>query len=97
MTPSRPTKPIAVKLTPDVRARLTRLAESRNRTAHWVMREAIQEYIKREEKRDAFRDTCQKAWDDYQTTGRHLTVEEADSWLGQLADGHDVEPPECHT
>jgi predicted transcriptional regulator len=97
MTTNLPIKPVAVKLTPDVRARVTRLAESRNRTAHWVMREAIQEYVEREEKRDAFRDTCQKAWDDYQTTGRHLTFEEADTWLAQLADGHDAEPPECHS
>lgn len=32
-----------------------RVQQSRQRTAHWIMREAIREYVDREEKREAMR------------------------------------------
>ena len=90
-------RPMAVKLSADVRERVNRLAKARNRTAHWVMREAIQDYIEREEKREALRQTCIQAWENYQATGQHLTFEEADAWLARLESGQDVDPPECHS
>jgi predicted transcriptional regulator len=89
-------KLISVKLDSAVHSRIKRLAESRSRTPHWVMREAIETYVEREEKREAFRQATLKAWQDYQETGLHVTGEEADSWLAKLADGQDVEPPACH-
>lgn len=45
----------AVKLDPETNERVKRLAEARHRTPHWVMREAIRQYVEREEKREAFR------------------------------------------
>ena len=60
------------------------------------MREAIGQYIEREEKREQFRQSAIAAWNDYQTTGLHVTAEEADAWLAKLEDGEDVETPECH-
>lgn len=48
-------------------------------------------------KREAFRQDTLKAWEEYRTTGLHVTAVEADVWLAQLAEGDDVEPPECHT
>lgn len=89
-------RPIAVKLDEGVRDRLKQLAASRHRTTHWLMREAIQQYIDREEKKEAFRQDGIQAWLAYQTTGQHVSQEEADAWLAKLEDGQDVEPPECH-
>ena len=63
---------------------------------HWMMREAIQQYIEREEKLETFRQDGIRAWNEYQTTGLHVTLEEADAWLGKLETGQDAEPPECH-
>ena len=60
------------------------------------MREAIAQYVEREEKREAYLRDAQNAWEELQRTGLHLTMEEADEWLTQLAAGNDVEPPECH-
>ena len=36
------------------------------------------------------------AWEDYQTTGLHLTEEEAEVWLAKLEAGEDAKAPECH-
>ncbi len=36
------------------------------------------------------------AWADYQTTGLHLTAEEADTWLAKLAAGKRAAIPKWH-
>ena len=90
------TRPIAIKIDENTRERLKTLADARHRTSHWMMREAIQQYLEREEKREAFRQDAIKAWADFQETGLHATSEEADAWLEKLEAGQDVEPPECH-
>lgn len=88
--------PVAVKLDADVHSRVKALAKARDRTPHWMMREAIAQYVEREEKREAFRQDGLRAWDTYQETGLHVSHAEADAWLSQLADGDDQEPPVCH-
>jgi predicted transcriptional regulator len=89
-------KPMSVKLDPDTRHRIEQLAKSRRRTSHWMMREAIQQFLEREEKREAFLQDGIRAWNEYQGTGLHATFEEADSWLAKLEEGGNVEPPQCH-
>jgi predicted transcriptional regulator len=86
----------SLKLDPDTKARLQRLAHARRRSSHWLMREAIEQYVEREERREQFRQDALAAWAEYQATGLHVTAEEADAWLARLEAGEDVEPPECH-
>lgn len=89
-------RPVSIKIDDDTKARVKRLADARHRTAHWLMREAITQYVEREEKREDFRQGTLKAWEEYRTTGLHVTADEADAWLLQLEQGNDIEPPECH-
>ena len=89
-------RPVAIKIEADMKERVKRLADARNRTPHWLMREAISQYVEREEKRESFRQDAIRAWDEYQATGRHATLEDAEAWLEKLEDGQDIEPPECH-
>lgn len=89
-------RPVAIKIDADTKARVQRLADARHRTAHWIMREAITQYVEREEKREAFRQDTVRVWEEYRATGRHLTADEADAWLAELEQGNDIEPPECH-
>jgi predicted transcriptional regulator len=60
------------------------------------MREAIEEYVEREEKREQFRQDALAAWDHYRTTGLHVTSEEADAWLAKLEAGKKAATPKCH-
>jgi len=60
------------------------------------MIEAIEQDIEREELRQNARQEALSAWEDYQTTGLHVTGEEADAWLEKLETGDDLEAPECH-
>jgi len=86
----------SLKLDVETKERVQRLAEARRRSPHWVMREAIEQYVEREEKREQFRQHALAAWTHYQTTGLHATAEEADAWLAKLEAGKDAAPPKCH-
>jgi len=88
--------PIAVKLDQDTRDRLKRLAEARDRSTHWLLREAVAQFVEREEKREAFRQAGLQAWAEYQACGQHINHNEADAWLARLEAGEEVEAPECH-
>ncbi|WP_344762526.1 CopG family transcriptional regulator [Actimicrobium antarcticum] len=87
---------MSVKLDSETRSRLDQLAQSCRRILHRMLREAVAQYVEREEKREVFRQDTPKAWEEYRTTGLPVTAGEADAWLAQLADGDDIEPPECH-
>ena len=63
--------PVAIKIDEDIKIRIKRLAEARQRTSHWLMREAITQYVTREEKREAFRQDTNLSWDEYRATGLH--------------------------
>ncbi|HEI8867266.1 CopG family ribbon-helix-helix protein [Serratia sp. AKBS12] len=66
---------IAIKIVDALKQRVQQLAQTRQRSAHWIMREAIREYVEREEKREALRNDALQAWETYQANGRHLTQE----------------------
>ena len=86
----------SLKLDSELKQRVQQLASSRRRSAHWIMREADEQYVSREEKREAFRHDALAAWNNYQATGLHATAEEADAWLAKLEAGEDAKAPECH-
>ena len=86
----------SLKLENELKDRVQRLAQSRRRSAHWIMREAVEQYVTREEQREQIRQDALAAWEHYQATGHHVTAEEADVWLAGLENDEDSEAPECH-
>ncbi len=86
----------SLKLDAELKERVQKLAASRRRSAHWVMREAVEQYVSREEQRERLRLDALAAWNDYQASGLHATAEEADKWLSKLEAGQDAGAPECH-
>ena len=85
----------SLKLDLELKQRVQQLASARRRSAHWIMREAVEQYVSREEEREQFRQDALAAWNDYQATGLHATAEEADAWLAKLEAGEDAEAPVC--
>jgi predicted transcriptional regulator len=88
--------PVAIKIDPDIKERVKRLAEARHRTPHWLMREAISQYVEREEKREAFRQDALKAWQEYQETGLHVSGDEVLAWLETWGSEDELPAPICH-
>ncbi|MHB1268504.1 MAG: CopG family ribbon-helix-helix protein [Acidithiobacillus ferriphilus] len=96
--PSSPpgSRPMAIKMDVEMRARIQRLGEARHRSMHWMMKEAIRQFVEREERQEAFRQAGIQAWEAYRSTGLHATQAEADAWMARLEAGEDAEPPHCH-
>ncbi len=86
----------SLKLDTAIKERVHRLASARRRSPHWVMREAVEQYVEREEKREQLRQDALARWASYQAPGLHVTAGEADAWLAKLEAGEDAEAPECH-
>ncbi|WP_425527801.1 CopG family ribbon-helix-helix protein [Xylella fastidiosa] len=86
----------SIKLDDELKGRVQHLADVRRRTAHWIMREAIAQYVEREEKREAFRQDTLKAWEEFQATGLHVTAEEVEKWLSSWGTENELQAPVCH-
>ena len=82
VTAAAPQQTTSLTLEAELRDRLRRLAEARRRTPHWLMREAIAQYVAREEAREHLRNGAMAAWADYRASGQH-------------ASGDDAIPPAC--
>jgi predicted transcriptional regulator len=86
----------SLKLDEETKARLQKLGQMRRRSPHWLMRQAIEEFLGREEAREQLRRDALAAWSEYQTDGLHLTGDEVDAWLARLETGEDAPPPSPH-
>lgn len=86
---------VSVKIDLQVRERIRRLAETRRRSAHCLMREAIRQYVEREEERDALLRRGEEAWRHYRDTGLHVTGQEVVDWLSTWGDQGEAAPPTC--
>lgn len=90
------TSPVSIKLAEDERSRLFSLAAARKRSQHYLMREAVREYLTREEARQSFRDEADEAWLDYERTGLHVTQAEVDAWAHSLGSRKPKRMPKWH-
>lgn len=99
MTTTQLTKPntaVSVKLDPSDKARLNSLAVARKRTSHYLMKEAIQEYIKREEVRQNFIRAGEESAKDIKETGLHITFDEFSNWVDAIQTNSKTPMPICH-
>jgi len=71
----------AVKLDDETCKRLKALGEARKRTPHWLMKEAIHQFLDREEQAEHIRQDTLKRWERYETTGETVSHDVVDAWL----------------
>lgn len=76
--------------------RVQHLADARRRSSHWIMREAVAQYLEREEARERFEQEALASWAAYEETGRHLTGDEVRDWLNTWGTDDESAMPECH-
>ena len=87
---------VSVKIKDSDHDRIKSIADSRRRTPHWIMRDAIEQYLEREEKREALKNDAMRAFENYQRTGLHANEQEVDAWLKELEKGKKPSTPKCH-
>ena len=86
----------SLKIDDRLKDRVQHLAGQRRRSSHWIMLEAIRQYVEREEARESLKQEALASWAAYQETGRHLTGEEVRAWLNTWGTDDENAPPECH-
>lgn len=82
---------MGVKLDDETRNRLKTLAEARRRSAHWLMKEAISQYLEREEEIEQRNREADAAWEEYRRTGQSMSHDAVSAWLDTW--GTDKEGP----
>ena len=86
----------SLKIDDTLKTRVHHLASQRWRSTHWIMLEAIQQYVEREEARENFKQEALASWSSYQETGQHLTGQEMRAWLNTWGTKDEKSVPECH-
>ena len=88
-------KPMGIKLPTTERERLKKLGEQKKRSSHWLAKEAIAQYLDREEAAERFKQETLAAWEEYRRTGESLSHENVESWLETWGTDHEIECPTC--
>ncbi|MBI5485691.1 MAG: ribbon-helix-helix protein, CopG family, partial [Deltaproteobacteria bacterium] len=84
------------KISPELKNRLHKIGEAKHRSTHWIMKEAIQQYVEREESAEQFKRETVEAWEEYQRDSLHVTHNEMMSWLNTWGTSDETECPKCH-
>jgi len=87
---------LSIKLDDAMKERIQALASERQRSPHWIMKEAIRQYVETEEAKASFEKEALVSWQHYKETGLHLTVDEVQNWLKTWGTDDETDAPECH-
>lgn len=89
------TKPMAIKLPQTDRERLQKLGEAKKRSAHWLAKEAISQYLDREEAAELFNQETVARWEEYCRTGKSVPNDAVMLWLESWGTDNELEAPRC--
>ena len=89
-----PIKSTTIKLDEELHTRVRELAEGKRRTSHWLMQEAITQYVNREEARARLYEDARRSWEHYQETGRYVKGDVALAWLDSWGTAEEKPTPE---
>lgn len=81
----------SLKIDDVLKSRVHSLADQRRHSAHWIMLEAIQQYVDRE----AFKQEALQSRASFQETGQHITGKEARDWLDKWGTENETAAPKC--
>jgi len=82
-----------VKLDEALHARLKALGALKERTPHWLMRTAIEEYLEREEAAEREKQEDMERWQRYQLTGHAVLHDPVATWLDSIGTDHELPCP----
>ena len=72
---------MGVKLDRSVQTRLKTLAQQKERSPHWLLKKAIEEYLAREEEWEREKREDHRRLDEYAQTGESYSLEQVTGWM----------------
>jgi len=88
-------KPMAIKLPQQERDRLQQLGAVKKRSAHWLAKEAITQFLDREEAVEHFKVESVARWEEHCRTGKSVPHDTVMSWLESWGTENEQETPKC--
>lgn len=86
----------SIKIDDQLKGKIKHLAHLKHRSPHWIMCEAIRQYVDHEELKENFKQEALDSWSHHQETNLHLTNTEVKNWLSTWGTEADSEIPKCH-
>ena len=93
----RTTGTVSLKLDAHERGRIAALANVKKRSPHYLMKEAILDYVCREEARQNFIAAAEASFEHYKVTGLHISLDEVGGWVDAVQTAPDTALTTCHT
>lgn len=75
---------VAIRLDDDIKARLETLAEVHDRSPHYLMKEAIEEYVDEKEAENSIYNALLERWREYELTGETIAGDSVKTWIDAL-------------
>ena len=77
---------VGLRLDAQTQDRLKNLGKRRDRSPHYLMKEAVQKYLESEEAVEAERDIVLSRWEHFELTGECLPHDDIKSWASSLGE-----------
>ncbi len=82
----------SVRMSDELLARLERTAEQLRRSKGWIIKDAVEEYLAREELKQRRNQATLESWEDYQA-GRTIDGDQVMEWIESWGTEDEKEPP----
>ena len=83
-----------IKLDEELHTRLKALSAAKERSPHWLMKAAIEDYVSREEIYEREKAEDMERWERYKLTGHGIPQEKVDEWLESWGTENELPCPE---
>ena len=91
------TVPMSIRIDQGLKDRLTKLANLQKRSAHSLATQAVEKLVHEQEKLQAWNQSCLDSFNEFKTTGLHVTQDEVEKWMDSWGSEKELPPPKCHT
>ncbi len=79
------TNTVGIRLDEDIQTRLKKLGARRDRSPHYLMKEAVEIYLKREEDIETEKALLKSRWESFEITGETLSHDAVKAWAKTLS------------
>ncbi len=92
--PTALTTTVAVKLEHETKERLQKLGKLKHRSAHWLMKQAIANYLEQEEYAEQLKQETLARWQEAES-GKVISHEAVSAWLDTWGTTNEIGRPTC--
>ena len=90
------TVPMSIRIDQSLKDRLTKIANQQNRSAHSLATQAVEKLVEEQEKLQAWNQSRLDSFNEYKTTGLHVTQDEVEKWMDSWGSDTELPAPQCH-